>query len=161
MKKIATRRGFTLIELLVVISIIGMLSSIVLAAVGDTRERAKNTKIKGEMVQLRNAFELVRNSDGTYPFNIVGGPRMLVDVSYNNEISRIYDDVRATNGNQRMDIYADGPTGSVTKYAIYSALLPLNSTYFCIDSGGNTSVGQSAGLNSYTNVGGGSCRVYP
>src|SRR3989344_8080791 len=35
-----TRKGFTLIELLVVISIVGMLSSIVLASVQDARQKA-------------------------------------------------------------------------------------------------------------------------
>jgi len=48
-------KGFTLIELLVVISIIGVLSSIVLASMNSAREKAKLTKAYATMVQLNNA----------------------------------------------------------------------------------------------------------
>lgn len=66
-KSLGSTAGFTLIELLVVISIIGMLASIILAAVGTSRDRAKNAKIQSSIIQLRNAIELKRSSDGTYP----------------------------------------------------------------------------------------------
>lgn len=60
--------GFTLIELLVVISIIGLLSSIVLAAVSDAREKAENAHILSMIREYRNALELYYNdNDGSYP----------------------------------------------------------------------------------------------
>jgi type II secretion system protein G len=61
------RRGFTLIELLVVISIIGLLSSIVLASIKDARQRAEIAKFKEEMISLRNALELYKSDHGDYP----------------------------------------------------------------------------------------------
>ena len=51
-------RGFTLVELLVVIAIISLLSSIVLASLGQAREKAKIAKVRQELTQMRTALYL-------------------------------------------------------------------------------------------------------
>lgn len=61
-------KGFTLIELLVVISIIGLLSTVVLASLTSARKKAQTAKFVAEMNQLKTAFELYRNDNGQYPF---------------------------------------------------------------------------------------------
>jgi prepilin-type N-terminal cleavage/methylation domain-containing protein len=63
--------GFTLIELLVVISIISLLSSVVLAAVGEAKDKAKVAKFRQEMQQFITALELYKADNGVYP-NING-----------------------------------------------------------------------------------------
>jgi prepilin-type N-terminal cleavage/methylation domain-containing protein len=64
-----TTTGFTLIELLVVISIIGFLSSVVLASLQTAREKAQASKFRQEMNQVVTALELYKNSnDGKYPY---------------------------------------------------------------------------------------------
>lgn len=54
--------GFTLIELMVAISIVAVLSSVILAALGNARGQSKNARIKQETVQLRNQIELGRTA---------------------------------------------------------------------------------------------------
>lgn len=59
--------GFTLIELLVVISIIGLLSSTVLASVNSARQKARIAQVLATEQAFRNAVELYFNDNGTYP----------------------------------------------------------------------------------------------
>ncbi len=59
-------KGFTLIELLVVISIIGLLSSIVLASLSTARAKARDASIKQEVGSLTSMMELNRSDYGDY-----------------------------------------------------------------------------------------------
>lgn len=58
-------RGFTLIELLVVIAIIGMLSSIILGALNNSRAKAANAAVKSNMNNMRSQITL-QYEDGPY-----------------------------------------------------------------------------------------------
>lgn len=62
------KKGFTLIELLVVISIIGVLSSIVMVSLNDTRKRAKIATAQNMVAQLHKIILInYQESGGTSP----------------------------------------------------------------------------------------------
>lgn len=61
------QRGFTLIELLVAISIIGVLSSFLLANFVGVRQRARDGVRKADLRQIQSALELYRSDQSTYP----------------------------------------------------------------------------------------------
>jgi len=61
-------KGFTLIELLVVISIIGLLTSVVLAGLQNARLKARDIQRLSDLRQIQNALQLYYvDHNGTYP----------------------------------------------------------------------------------------------
>jgi general secretion pathway protein G len=70
-KKIKNKaRGFTLIELLVAISIIGILSSFLLANFIGVRQRARDGVRKSDLRQIQSALELYRSDQLAYPNSV-------------------------------------------------------------------------------------------
>lgn len=61
------QRGFTLLELLVVIAIIGVLSSVVLASLNASRDKAKAAQTASQVKQLRTALIMFVTDTGSYP----------------------------------------------------------------------------------------------
>ena len=61
------QRGFTLIELLVVIAIIGILSSVILASLGNARAKSRDATRLSNVRQIQNALELYYADNGEYP----------------------------------------------------------------------------------------------
>lgn len=66
-RKISGSKGFTLTELLVVISIIGLLSSTVLAAVNSVRVKADNAARLEVVAEYQKAAYLILDETGTGP----------------------------------------------------------------------------------------------
>lgn len=63
----AGRQGFSLIELLVVIAIMAMIIAVSLPNYISTRERARDTKRKEEVQQLKTALRMYYNDFQAYP----------------------------------------------------------------------------------------------
>jgi prepilin-type N-terminal cleavage/methylation domain-containing protein len=59
----SSKKGFTMIELLIVIAIIGVLTAIILASLGESRNKARNAAINTQAIQYMNAIELYRDSN--------------------------------------------------------------------------------------------------
>lgn len=63
------RNAFTLIELLVVIAIIGILSSVVLAALSGARESARDATRLRDLQQIQTAVEMHITAEGEVPLD--------------------------------------------------------------------------------------------
>lgn len=78
--KVSYSQGFTLIELLVVVAVIGLLASIAVVALQNTRAEARDTKRIADMRQIYTALEIYNEQYGEYPpntghgLNNCGGP---------------------------------------------------------------------------------------
>ncbi|WKZ24468.1 MAG: prepilin-type N-terminal cleavage/methylation domain-containing protein [Patescibacteria group bacterium] len=62
-----TVKAFTLIELLVVIAIIGILSTLVIVALGNSRASARDAKRLNDLKAMANALELYYADNNAYP----------------------------------------------------------------------------------------------
>lgn len=81
-KKDKLNRGFTLIELLVVISIIGFLSSVVLASMQTARDKAITAKITEDLRQVKIAAELAYGDNDNYIFITQATPSQNILANY-------------------------------------------------------------------------------
>ena len=61
------RSGFTLIELLVVISILGVLASLIVTNLNDSRARARDARKKQNLQAMKTALRLYYNDYQAYP----------------------------------------------------------------------------------------------
>ncbi len=59
-----TEKGFTLVELIIVIAIIGVLSTIVISALGTARTKAKNAKAKQDQRKLQDVMQVATGDSG-------------------------------------------------------------------------------------------------
>lgn len=129
------KEGFTLIEMLVVIAMIGLLSAVILVALGPSRNKAKDTRIISDVNQARSVMEAEYNPiTNTYPDYTSGFPS-------GSELKTLSTDVTAQNGDA---LNISQVTTNLGSYAFYAKLASDSSQYYCVDSSGFSGLVASA-----------------
>ncbi len=132
-------KGFSLIELLMVIAIIGILSTIILNSLSQSRAKAYDSKVKQQLNSFRTAAEMYfqnnSNSYGTYANCNAGGPTAFFrNIQTVNGQPGIYIDSANLPDNADRACESDGDSYAV-KVSLYSGI-----DYWCVDSKGSSRV---------------------
>ncbi len=135
---INSKKGFTLIELLVVIAIIGVLSSIVLVSLNQSRTRATDSAIKSNISGLRAAMELyygsqTPNSYGVQAYTANCGGAVAGGFS-DTAVQQYIDDAVAKSGQNAAT--AAKCVSSASAYVIAVQLRSSSALGWCVDSTG-------------------------
>jgi general secretion pathway protein G len=142
-------KGFTLIELLVAISIIGILSSFLLANFVGARQRARDGVRKSDLRQIQAALELYRSDKGGYPLTLLACDNQFDDslippsVIY---MKKIPCDPSSTSASRISYTYT--PSGST--YTLVACLENANDAQGDKDGSGNNIHGSCNTLWQYT-----------
>lgn len=131
------KKGFSLIELLISISIIGIITTIVLSSVSNSRARAYDSKVKQQLTSFRTAAEIYLSMNGRYNAPEAEGTEintcntgMFNNVEYQNGSPGLY--IAEGNIPDFTDVYCGA---NDTAYAV-KATLYSNNQYWCVDSKG-------------------------
>jgi len=126
-----SKKAFTLIELLVVVAIIGLLTTIVLVNIRNSRAEAHDASIQSSMHQVRNAAEMsyIRNNE-SYTAVCDENNNTLSD---SGEFGYLEEAIKKDNGDNNVKCYE---SANKRDFAISSPLVARAGKHWCVESAG-------------------------
>lgn len=133
--KISKNSGFTLIELLMVITIIGILTTVVLQSLSNSRARAYDSKVQQQFFHFMTAAEIYEsNNNGYGPATVGCSGGIFSSMSPNDGTPGIY----VAPGN--LPDYATPVCQSSNSAYALKANLYSGNQHWCVDSKGSARV---------------------
>ncbi len=147
MNKFKNKKGFTLIELLVVITIIGVLSTIILGSISNSRNKAYNSKIEQQLSGFRTAAEIYftnQTPNGYGPASSICSAGIFNNVDPINGSPGLY--IAAGN----LPDFSQVVCGSTDSSYAVKATLYSGNKYWCVDNKGSSRLISGAIGNTVT-----------
>jgi len=132
------RKGFTLIELLVVIAIIGILASVVIVSFPKATQKARDTRLKSALSQVRVIATMMGDSYSHYGQLCNASNKLnTADAEHGTTLAELEGELNANGGSDYV-CYDNGVQSSLAdaKYCVATRLnvkLGGQTQYFCID----------------------------
>ncbi len=138
--------GFTLIELLIVIAIIGILSIVVLSAVKQARDKARDNSIRNNIYQLRLVAEQI------YISQKASFKNWTLDQEFASDITTLLVDTDHAAGDAAGAPYVTVMRDSqIGNYCVSAPLVTQPNKYYCVDHSGIFKTSDSACPNEAAN----------
>lgn len=152
------KQGFTLIELLVVIAIIGLLASIVLAAVSSARGKGVDAAVKGQLNSARSAGELYASNNSNSYDGVCAALPTATNPGFGGQYAGILGGAASSTGATVATPDSAAPTATTVvcndTAAGWAIAAPLNggTSHWCIDSTGAAKAGSTTVITNGTDI---------
>lgn len=131
--KITNRTGgFTFVELLVVVTIIAVITGIAVASYQTTNQKARDTRRKSDLEQIRAAMELCRSEYGGYPVALRNGSNQLQCGDGNIYLDPVPYDPRDGQTGYTYAYTRGYSSGATTEYQLCAATMEGEDSPYCV-----------------------------